>query len=74
MIVEYSTDVRENTYLNARSFVTFFVVSYCDNKERVIIFAYDTKEFPIATTGEYLLFLPMIQNSFCIPIATMILL
>jgi hypothetical protein len=39
-------------------------ISYCRNRERVFIFAYDIKEFHIATTGNVFLFLHMIQKSF----------
>jgi hypothetical protein len=45
------TDAHESTYLDARSLVTFSGDSYCDNRERVFIFAYDTKEFNFATIG-----------------------
>jgi hypothetical protein len=34
----------EISYLYARSLVTFSGVSYCDNKERVFMFDYDTKK------------------------------
>jgi hypothetical protein len=34
----------EISYSYARSLVTFSGVSYCDNRERVFMFYYDTKE------------------------------
>jgi hypothetical protein len=49
----------EKSYADVRRLITFFCwVSYCDYKESVYIFAYDTKEKKRQNT-------PLIQNQIC---------
>jgi hypothetical protein len=43
-VTEEKGKATEISYSDARSLVTFSRVSYCDNRERVFMFDYDTKE------------------------------
>jgi hypothetical protein len=43
----------EISYSDARSLVTFSGVSYCDNRERVFMFDYDTKEKEQQNTRQF---------------------